>query len=64
MFLISGHPRICPYGGPLPEATSTESDCRILPDLVGLGRIRWDLDGFGRIRLDSVEFGRIWSDLV
>ena len=37
-------------GGPLPEATPTESDRRILPDLVE--RIRSDMVGFGRIRSD------------
>ena len=42
----------------------TESDRRILPDLVGFGRIWSDLVGFGRIWSDSVGFGRIWSDLV
>ena len=50
--------------GPLPEATPTESDRRIMSDLVGFGRIRSDLVVFGRIWPDLVGFGRIWSDSV
>ena len=62
--------------GPLPEATLTESDRRIMSDLVGfwflvnsvylvrLCRIWSDSVVFGRIWSDSVGFGRIWSDLV
>ena len=41
-------------GGPLLEAAPTESDRRILPDLVRFGQIRSDLVGFGPIRSDSV----------
>ena len=64
--------------GPLPEATPTESDRRIVPglwsdlvgfrrissDFVGFRRILSDLVGFGRILLDLVGFGRILSDSV
>ena len=58
--------------GPLPEATPTESDRRIMSDLVGFGRIRSDSAGFGRIFMlvnsvtwsNSVGFGRTQSDLV
>ena len=53
--------------GPLPEATPTESDRRILPDSAGFGPIWSDSAGFGRIWSDLVEavgFGRIWSDSV
>ena len=65
-------------GGPLPEATPTESDRRILPDLVGFGQNWSDLVGigrywsdlvlifvkFGRNRSELVRIGRIWSDSV
>ena len=50
--------------GPLPEATPTESDRRIMSDYVGFGRIWSDYVGFGRIRSDFVRFGRILSDFV
>ena len=62
--------------GPLPEATLTESDRRIMSDLVGFGWIWSDSFGFGRIWpdfdfwlirsiwSDSVGFGRIWTDSV
>ena len=51
-------------GKSLPEATPTKSDCRIPPDLVGLGQIRPDFVKLGwiwlyRICLDLVGFGRI-----
>ena len=58
------------------EATPTESDRRIMSDLVELGRILIfdkfgqfgrtlsDLVGLCRIWSDSIGFGRIWSDLV
>ena len=45
--------------GPLPEATPTESDRRILPDLVGFDRIPSDLVRFRQIRSDLVGFGQI-----
>ena len=48
--------------GPLPEATPTESDRRIVPDLVGFDRLWSDLVGFGRIWSYLVGFGRIWLD--
>ena len=48
----------------LPEGTPTESDCRILPDLVGNGRIWSDSVGIGRNWSDSVVIGRNWSELV
>ena len=44
--------------GPIPEANPTESERRILPDLVGF-RIRSDSVGFGRICSDLVGFGQI-----
>ena len=40
------------FQSPLPEATPTEFDRRILPDSVG----------FGRIQSNSVRIGQIWSD--
>ena len=69
----------CAQKYPLPDATLTESDHRILPDLVRLGQIRSHLFGFAPIRLylvvlnlvlfgplryNSVRFGRTQSDLV
>ena len=48
--------------GPIPEATPAESDRRILPDLVRIGRIWSELIGIGRIRSELIGFGRIWSD--
>ena len=50
--------------GPLPEATPTESDRRIMSDYVGFGRIWSDWVGFGLIWSDLVGFGRIRSDLA
>ena len=52
--------------GPLPEATPTESDRRILSDSVGFGQILI-IGKFGRIRSDLVclvGFGQTSSDLV
>ena len=54
-------PKIWRFAGPLPEATPTESDRRILP---GFCRIQSDSVRFGLIQSDSVGFGQIWSDLV
>ena len=45
-------------GGPLPEATSTESDRPIRSDSVRYGRIWSDMVGFGQIQSHSVAFGR------